>query len=99
MNYVWKITDIYAANGLITQAKYLCTAYEDDLSVETEGTWIFDEPKMNVEFDQVTEEMIAEWIDTASKGLIKENLQKQLTQSKPVTAHPPWLPKVFTPNI
>ena len=99
MTYTWKITDMFAVDGLITQVRYHCTAIENDVSIETEGTWQFFDPKPNVAFDQVTEQMVADWIDAETKGSIKENLQKQMQilGVKPVIA--PWLPQIFTPNI
>jgi hypothetical protein len=99
MTYTWKITDMFAVDGLITQVRYHCTAIENGVSIETEGTWQFFDPKLNVAFDQVTEQMVADWIDAETKGSIKENLQKQMQtlSVKPVIA--PWLPQIFTPNI
>ena len=99
MTYTWKITDMFAVDGLITRVRYHCTAIENDVSIETEGTWQFLDPKPNVAFDQVTEQMVADWIDAETKGSIKENLQKQMQTLgvKPVIA--PWLPQIFTPNI
>jgi len=98
MTYTWKISDVYAVDGLITQVKYHCTAIENDVTIETEGTWKFLDPQLNVAFDQVTEQMVADWID-AENPTIKENLQKQMQSVgvRPVQA--PWLPQIFTPNI
>lgn len=99
MTYTWKISDFFASDGLITQVKYHCTAVENDVAIETEGMWKFLDPKLNVPFDQVTEQMIADWIDAETNGTIKENLQQQMQSIgvKPVIA--PWLPQIFTPNI
>ena len=99
MTYTWKISDVFASDGLIVQVKYHCTAVANDISIETEGTWKFLDPKLNVAFDQVTEQMVADWIDAETNGTVKENLQKQMqvVGSRPVTA--PWLPQIFTPNI
>ena len=101
MNYVWKILELYAADGQITSAKYHCTVSDGDDSVETEGYWDFPEIG-TVPFDQVTEEMVIGWIEQASikdgKSVIKSRLEEQLkAQRKPVPA--PWMPQVFTPNI
>ena len=103
MNFVWKILEIYADDGLITSAKYLCSVVDGEKSVDTEGYWTFQEPQMTVPFDQVTEEMIAHWIEDSSvvdgKNIIKSRLVEQLKtlQKQPVPA--PWMPQVFTPNI
>jgi hypothetical protein len=101
MNYVWKILDIYADNGAITSAKYHCSVIDGDLTVDTEGYWSFPEAGA-VPFDQVTEEMVAGWIEEASikdgQSVIKSRLEEQLkAQKSPVPA--PWMPQVFTPNI
>ena len=101
MNYVWKILELYAADGSITSAKYHCIVSDGDDSVETEGYWDFPEGG-TVPFDQVTEEMVIGWIEEASikdgKSVIKSRLEEQLkAQRKPVPA--PWMPQVFTPNI
>ena len=89
---------------MITHAKYRCTVSEDNQSVETEGNWWFNEPKLRVPFDQVTEEMVAQWIENeATKdgvNVIKSRLEEQLAlleKSKSVV--PPWKPQVFTPEL
>jgi hypothetical protein len=101
MTFVWKILELFAEEGRITSAKYHCAVSDDDNTVETEGYWSFPEAG-TVPFDQVTEEMIAGWIEQASikdgQSVIKSRLEEQLkAQQKPVPA--PWMPQVFTPNI
>jgi hypothetical protein len=102
MNFTWKILDIYANNGAITSTKYLCSVSDGDNTVETEGYWAFPESG-EVPFDQVTEEMIAKWVEDSSfvdgKNVIKSRLVEQLESlsNKPVPA--PWLPQVFTPEL
>ena len=97
----WSITGTQAQDGLILCAKYHVNAKEDDLSVETEGYWTFDSPKLSVPFDQVTEEMIVAWIEkeTMRDGVcvIKSRLQEQLDSlSKSQFTPPPWQPQTFT---
>jgi len=102
MNYVWKILDIYADGEAITSAKYFCAATEGDNTVETEGYWSFPEAG-DVPFAEVTEEMIAKWIEDSAvvdgKNVIKSRLAEQLEtlSKKPVPA--PWLPQTFTPDL
>lgn len=102
MNYVWKIIDIYADDGKITSAKYFCSVTEGANTVETEGYWNFPEAG-TVPFEEVTEEMIAKWVEDSSvvdgKNIIKSRLVEQLEslQKQPVPA--PWMPQVFTPNL
>ena len=97
----WSITGTQAQDGLILCVKYHVTAKEDDLSVETEGYWMFDSPKLSVPFDQVTKEMIVAWIEkeTMRDGVcvIKSRLQEQLDSlSKSQFTPPPWQPQTFT---
>jgi hypothetical protein len=102
MIYVWKILDVYADDGAITSAKYFCSATEGDDTVETEGYWSFPETGI-VPFEDVTEEMIAKWIEDSAvvdgKNVIKSRLAEQLQtlSKKPVPA--PWLPQTFTPDL
>ena len=102
MNYVWKILDIYADGEAITSAKYLCSVNDGDNTVETEGYWSFPEAG-TVPFADVTEAMIAQWIEDSSivdgKNVIKSRLAEQLQtlSKKPVPA--PWLPQTFTPEL
>ena len=94
---IWKISDIQATDGLITSAKYYCQLEKDGFSADTEGYWNFVEPSLKTPFDQVTEEMVAEWIQNESAGAIEQRLQDQITAlaaTKRVVA--PWLPQTFT---
>jgi len=103
MEITWKILEISAENGLITHAKYFVTATEDDKKVETEGNWWFTSPVMTVPFEQVTEDMVAKWVesDTYKDGvnLITSRLIEQLKSLSKKAVVPPWKPQVFTPNI
>jgi len=102
MIYVWKILDVYADGEAITSAKYFCSATEGDDTVATEGYWSFPEAG-TVPFAEVTEEMIAGWIEDSAvvdgKNVIKSRLAEQLEtlSKKPVPA--PWLPQTFTPDL
>jgi len=104
MNYQWKILEVFAQDEVITGARYHLVGTDDDLSVETEGNWFFDCPTAKVPFLEVTEEMIAGWIEADAvkdgdnhikKGV--ENQIKALKSHKPVPA--PWMPQVFKPEI
>lgn len=104
MNYLWQISEVQNNDGLIIRAKYYVIAKEDDLSVETEGYWTFNDPKLNIPFDQITEEMIVEWIEkeTMRDGVcvIKSRLKEQLdslTQNQFVP--PPWMPQTFSVKL
>lgn len=102
MSFVWKILEIYAKDGVISDAKYLCSVSDGQYTVETEGNWHFPEAG-TVPFEQVTEEMVAQWIEEASmrdgKSIIKSRLEEQLAnmEKKPVPA--PWQPQIFKPEV
>ena len=103
MNYKWSILDLSAVDGLITHAKYKVSLTDEDQTVETEGNWWFQGTEAKVPFDQVTEEMVASWIEqeTMKDGLnlIKSRLEEQLNVvNSQETVIAPWLPQVFTPN-
>ena len=93
----WKISDIQATDGLITSARYHVSLEKDGHKADTEGYWKFNEPSLKLEFDQVTEEMVIDWIKQESNGAIEQRLQDQiaaLAATKKVVA--PWLPQTFT---
>ena len=103
MEITWKISEISAENGLITHAKYFVTATEDEKKVETEGNWWFQNPEIKVPFEQVTEQMVAQWIEAETMkdgvNIITSRLQEQLKYLEKQAVIPPWMPQVFTPNI
>jgi hypothetical protein len=102
MMFTWKILEVFADGEAITSVKYLCSVKDGDNIVETEGYWNFPEAG-TVPFAEVTEEIIAQWIEDSSmvdgKNVIKSRLVEQLESlsKKPVPA--PWLPQVFTPEL
>jgi hypothetical protein len=103
MTYIWKILEVYTdSQSAITAAKYFCSVDDGKNTVETEGYWHFPETG-SVPFAEVTEEMIAKWIEDSAvvdgKNIIKSRLAEQLEtlSKKPVPA--PWLPQVFTPEL
>ena len=103
MNFIWKILEISAENELIIHAKYNVSVQNEDIFVETEGNWWFSNPTLKVPFSDVTEEMVASWIEqeTMKDGinLIKSRLEEQLKElNKAQSVIAPWLPQVFTPN-
>ena len=100
--FTWKILEVSAKDGVITHARYHVTATQDNKSVETEGNWYFDCPTAKVPFDQVTEEMVASWIEGEAvkdgKWHITARLQEQL-EAMENKVIPPWQPQVFKPEI
>jgi hypothetical protein len=100
MRFVWKISELKGNDKAITQAKYLVSLIEDDLRIETEGYWDFDPEQATVPTAQVTEEMVANWIDqgTTQDGIssIKSRLLEQLEAvKKQQEIALPWKPPTF----
>ena len=99
--FTWSILDVSAKDGVITHARYHVSLQKDDKTVETEGNWYFDCPTAKVPFDNVTEELVAKWIEQEAvidgKCHILANLENQLDslENKVVA---PWLPQTFTPG-
>ena len=100
MEITWKITAIKAKDGLITQAQYRARAAQDDMAVETEGSWLFKGQRLVVPFDKVTEELVVGWIKNESDGLIEKRMEQQLKTLAERDQTPlPWMPQVFTPEL
>jgi hypothetical protein len=100
MRYVWKILELKGDDKAIIQAKYLVSLIEDDLTIETEGYWDFDPEKATIPTSQVTEQMVANWIDegTTQDGIssIKSRLLEQLESvKKQQEIALPWKPPTF----
>ena len=97
--FTWKILDVDATDGLITQAKYEVKTEK----VETEGYWVFGDPVLRVPFEEVTEEMVIEWVREDSmrdgKNIIESRLEEQINALGKQKVVAPWLPQVFTPNL
>lgn len=99
-----KITQVHEEGGLILWAKYHESLSDDQNTVETEGYYHFQEPKLNVPFDQVTEEMIVGWINdgTTQNGVnaIKSRLQDQLSSLRAAkSVNLPWEAPIFTVEL
>ena len=104
MKTTWSILSVQANDGLITQAKYYVVAKNKEFEVTTEGNWFFKEPKLNVEFSEVTEELIVDWVKKETtidaKNIIETRLAEQLSSLAAQQKTPlPWMPQVFTPEI
>jgi len=100
MRFLWKILELKGDNKAIVQAKYLLSLIEDDLRIETEGYFDFDPSNATVPTSQVTEEMVANWIDegTTQNGVssIKSRLLEQLESvKKQQEIALPWKPPTF----
>jgi hypothetical protein len=100
MKFVWKIFELKGDDKAIVQARYQLSLIEDDLRIETEGYWDFDARNATIPTDQVTEEMVANWIDrgTTQDGVssIKSRLIEQLEavkQQQEIAL--PWKPPTF----
>ena len=103
ITYTWKIHDIDATDGLITNVKYSVVAREIDIVVETEGNWSFGDPVLRKPFSDVTEDDVIAWVKAdsvrESKNIIESRLEEQVIALEKQKVIPPWLPQVFTPNL
>jgi hypothetical protein len=100
MRFLWKILELKGDDKAIVQAKYLLSLVEDDLKIDTEGYFDFDPLNATVPTSQVTEEMVANWIDegTTQNGVssIKSRLLEQLDSvKKQQEIALPWKPPTF----
>ena len=100
MRFLWKILELKGDDKAIVQAKYLLSLVEDDLRIDTEGYFDFDPSNATVLTSQVTEEMVANWIDegTTQNGVssIKSRLIEQLEAvKKQQEIALPWKPPTF----
>ena len=100
MRFLWKILELKGDDKAIVQAKYLLSLIEDDLRIETEGYFDFDPSNATIPTSQLTEEMVANWIDegTTQNGVssIKSRLLEQLDSvKKQQEIALPWKPPTF----
>jgi hypothetical protein len=100
---MWKVLEIIAEGELITKVRYFCSASDDKNTVETEGYWTFANPVLRVPLADVTEDMVAGWLDddTTQDGInpIKSRLSEQLDAlSKATKTALPWV-QTYTPNL
>ena len=99
----WLISDIEAKDGVITSAKYHVSYSDDGITVETEGYWTFKKVDPQVKFEDVTEEMIGQWIEedqiVDGYAVITDRLKEQHQALQTPKVIPPWQPQVFTPKF
>ena len=99
----WKITDITVENDALIAAHYFASLSDDQNTVETQGEWIFLEPRNKVPFNELEERFIVQWIEEeASKdgsNIIKSNLEQQLKALNSEKSSLPWVKPTFKPNI
>jgi len=100
MKFIWKIYELKGDDKAISQAKYYLALIEDDLRIETEGYCDFDTTNATIPTSQVTEEMVANWIDesTTQNGVssLKSRLIEQLEAvKKQQEIALPWKPPTF----
>ena len=93
--FTWKILDVDATDGLITQAKYEVKTEK----VETEGYWHFDAPKS---LDGATEESVIEWVRQATMkngvNAVESRIMEQV-EAKLEALHLPWKAKTFKVTV
>ena len=99
----WAISNIDAKDGVITSVKYHVSYSDNDITVETEGYWTFKKVDPQIKFEDVTEEMIGEWLEADQivdgRGVIIDRLKEQHLALQQPKVIPPWQPQVFTPTF
>jgi hypothetical protein len=103
ITHTWKIHDLEAIEGLITEVKYSVLARDIDLTVETEGYWRFGDPVLRKALLEVKEEDVIAWVkaDSMREGvnIIESRLEEQLANLEKDKVKLPWVPQVFTVNL
>jgi hypothetical protein len=103
ITHTWKIHDIEAIEGLITEVKYSVLARNIDQTVETEGYWRFGNPVMGKPLLEVKEEDVIAWVraDSMREGvnIIESRLEEQLANLEKDKVKLPWVAQVFTVNL
>ena len=101
INYTWKILKIFSKNELITGVKYKLIGDNQTTIIESEGTYYFKDPVLNLPFRDVTEIIVINWLDTETtidgQSHIKTGIEKQFNALENVEVVAPWLPQVYTP--
>ena len=94
----WKIAEVHAEDGVIKEVKYLVETA--DKVVSTEGYWRFSDLVAKTPFEQVTEEMVIDWVKEEAtqygKNIIESRLTEQLDALAKPKVLPPWVSQVFT---
>jgi hypothetical protein len=102
ITYTWEIKKIFSKDELIIGVQYKLLGNDQSSIIETEGTYLFNDPVLNVPFLEVTEEMVIDWIEKETiingQSHIKSGIEKQFNELKNIEVVAPWLPQVFTPN-
>jgi len=104
IRYTWKITKVFSKDEVITGAKYHLIGEDEDFSVATEGYYYFINPELKTPFNEVTEEMVSNWIDKEAmrdgKNHIKSAIENQINALKEQDSTiAPWMPQIFTPIL
>ena len=103
ITHTWKIHEVDATDGLITEVKYSVIAAELDTTVETEGYWRFGDPVLRKPLLEVKEEDVIAWVraDSMREGvnIIESRLEEQLANLEKDKVKLPWVPQVFTVNL
>ena len=102
INYTWQILKIFSKNELITSVQYKLSGNNEINIIETEGTYVFNDPVLNIPFLNVTEKIVIDWIEKETivngQSHIKSSIEKQFNALENIEVVAPWLPQIFTPN-
>jgi len=102
INYTWEIIKLFSKEDLIIAVKYKLSGNNQITIIETEGTYFFIDPVLNIPFLDVTEKMVIDWIEKETivngQSHIKSNIENQFNELKTIEIVAPWLPQIFTPS-
>ena len=96
MNFTWNVVqmDRLTSDGFVVTVHYIVNATDDTYSASTYGTISYtQESDKFVPYDQLTEEMVVGWVQTAlGKDTVEASLEGQIeAQKHPVQeAGVPW---------
>jgi hypothetical protein len=98
-SYTYKILELFVKNSVITKAKYVLSATDDQNTVSLMDWASIVQPADAPTLDEITEKMVAKWVDTAltvdNINATKEKLNAQLAEINGVQiVVPAWLFKV-----
>ena len=102
INYTWKILKVFSDGELITAVKYNLNGFDGKKSIDSEGTYKFIDPVLEIPFSEITQSKVIEWLETETlvdgQSHIKTGIEKQFNALEPVEVNAPWMPATFTPG-
>jgi hypothetical protein len=99
--FTWTLLELFTEDGKLSSVRYLLSATDGSITVQSEGKHTFSNGVVNKTLEQIVESDILQWLekDTTNDGvnaikLTVENQLKSLKTNKKVDF--PWLAGTFT---